>query len=37
MNFKFIELNIDAGIASLHLNRPEKRNAISDDMRTEFI
>ena len=37
MNFKLIELNIDAGIASLHLNRPEKRNAISDDMRTEFI
>lgn len=32
-----IELIIDDGIATLYLNRPEKRNAFSDDMRTLFI
>jgi enoyl-CoA hydratase/carnithine racemase len=32
-----IELKIDAGIATLALNRPDKRNAISDDMRSELI
>jgi enoyl-CoA hydratase/carnithine racemase len=32
-----IDLQIDAGIATLFLNRPEKRNAITDDMRTELI
>jgi enoyl-CoA hydratase/carnithine racemase len=37
MSFALIELKIADGIATLHLNRPEKRNAMSDDMRTEFI
>jgi 1,4-dihydroxy-2-naphthoyl-CoA synthase len=37
MTFKLIELDIENGIATLRLNRPEKRNAMSDDMRTEFI
>ena len=32
-----IDLQVDAGIATLFLNRPEKRNAITDDMRTELI
>jgi enoyl-CoA hydratase/carnithine racemase len=32
-----IEYSIDAGIAVVTLNRPEKRNALSDAMRTEFI
>lgn len=32
-----IELQCHAGIATISLNRPEKRNAISDDMRTELI
>jgi enoyl-CoA hydratase/carnithine racemase len=32
-----IELETTDGIATLWLNRPEKRNAMSDDMRTEFI
>lgn len=32
-----IQLDVDAGIATLTLNRPEKRNAISDDMRTALI
>jgi enoyl-CoA hydratase/carnithine racemase len=32
-----IELKVEAGIATLTLNRPEKRNAISDAMRSELI
>lgn len=32
-----VELKVSDGIATLLLNRPEKRNAMSDDMRTEFI
>jgi enoyl-CoA hydratase/carnithine racemase len=36
-NPTLIELKIAAGIATIFLNRPEKRNAMSDDMRAEFI
>jgi enoyl-CoA hydratase/carnithine racemase len=32
-----IEMQIQSGIATLYFNRPDKRNAMSDDMRTEFI
>jgi enoyl-CoA hydratase/carnithine racemase len=32
-----IDLKVDAGIATLTLNRPDKRNAITDAMRTELI
>lgn len=32
-----IQLNVDNGIATLTLNRPEKRNAFSDGMRSELI
>lgn len=32
-----IELHTESGIATLTLNRPEKRNAISDDMRREMV
>jgi enoyl-CoA hydratase/carnithine racemase len=37
MTYQFIELAEEDGIATLRLNRPEKRNAMSDDMRSEFI
>jgi len=37
MTYNFINLQVDRGIATLTLNRPDKRNAMSDDMRTEFI
>ncbi len=37
MSAELIELRVESGIATLHLNRPEKRNAMSDDMRTQFI
>ena len=37
MTYNFIHLQVDGGIATLTLNRPDKRNAMSDDMRTEFI
>jgi enoyl-CoA hydratase/carnithine racemase len=32
-----IDLQVAGGIATLTFNRPDKRNAMSDDMRTEFI
>lgn len=32
-----VQVLVDAGIATLTLNRPEKRNAMSDDMRSELI
>jgi enoyl-CoA hydratase/carnithine racemase len=37
MTYKLIQLDVANGIAILRLNRPEKRNAMSDDMRSEFI
>nr|WP_315591536.1 enoyl-CoA hydratase/isomerase family protein [uncultured Cupriavidus sp.] len=37
MTTNLIELSVTEGIATLLLNRPDKRNAMSDDMRTEFI
>ena len=37
MNFQYLELQETQGIATLALNRPDKRNAMSDDMRSEFI
>lgn len=36
-HYSLIELNIESGIALLAFNRPDKRNAMSDDMRAEFI
>lgn len=37
MDYSLIELDLQDGIATLTLNRPDKRNAMSDRMRTEFI
>lgn len=37
MNFTLIDLSVDAAIATITLNRPDKRNAMSDAMRSEFI
>ncbi len=37
MNLTMISLQQTDGIATLTLNRPDKRNAMSDAMRTEFI
>jgi enoyl-CoA hydratase/carnithine racemase len=37
VNYNLINLQVQSGIATLTLNRPEKRNAMSDDMRSEFI
>jgi enoyl-CoA hydratase/carnithine racemase len=37
MNYELIDFVVEDAIAVLTLNRPEKRNAMSDAMRTEFI
>ena len=37
MSNTLIQLDVQDAIATLTLNRPDKRNAMSDDMRTEFI
>jgi len=37
MSYQLIEFSVDAGVATIAFNRPERRNAMSDDMRTEFI
>jgi enoyl-CoA hydratase/carnithine racemase len=37
MKFTLIDLAVEASVATLTLNRPDKRNAMSDEMRTEFI
>jgi 2-(1,2-epoxy-1,2-dihydrophenyl)acetyl-CoA isomerase len=37
MSTSLIDLQVQSGIATLTFNRPDKRNAMSDDMRSEFI
>jgi enoyl-CoA hydratase/carnithine racemase len=37
MTFTLIDLEVERAIATITFNRPDKRNAMSDDMRTEFI
>ncbi len=37
MSNELIQLDVQDGIATIYLNRPEKRNAFSDDMRTRYI
>jgi enoyl-CoA hydratase/carnithine racemase len=37
MNFTLIDLKVESAIATITLNRPDKRNAMSDAMRSEFI
>lgn len=37
MDYSLIKLEVEDGIATLTLNRPDKRNAMSDELRNEFI
>jgi 2-(1,2-epoxy-1,2-dihydrophenyl)acetyl-CoA isomerase len=37
MTYQLIEFSVDADVATIALNRPDRRNAMSDDMRTEFV
>ncbi len=37
MIYQLIEFSVDAGIATIAFNRPDRRNAMSDDMRVEFL
>ena len=37
MTYKLIEYSVDAGVATVAFNRPDRRNAMSDDMRWEFV
>ena len=37
MSENLVEVTLDAGVATLALNRPDKRNAVSDAMRTQLI
>ncbi|HEY4066814.1 MAG TPA: enoyl-CoA hydratase-related protein [Burkholderiaceae bacterium] len=37
MSTSLIDLQVQTGIATLTFNRPDKRNAMSDAMRTEFV
>lgn len=37
MTAGLVQLEVQDGVAIVSFNRPEKRNAMSDDMRTEFI
>jgi enoyl-CoA hydratase/carnithine racemase len=37
MSTPLIDLQVESAIATISLNRPDKRNAMSDAMRTEFI
>ena len=36
-HYTLIELALVAGVATITFNRPDKRNAMSDALRTEFI
>src|SRR5689334_10191222 len=36
MDYTLIQLQVERGIATLTFNRPEKRNAMSDELRAEF-
>ncbi|MFC4277798.1 enoyl-CoA hydratase/isomerase family protein [Achromobacter aloeverae] len=37
MTYSLIDFQVASSIATITFNRPEKRNAMSDDLRTEFI
>jgi enoyl-CoA hydratase/carnithine racemase len=37
MTYQLIEFSVQAGVATVALNRPDRRNAMSDAMRAEFV
>lgn len=36
MTYQLIAFSVDGGVATIALNRPDRRNAMSDEMRSEF-
>ena len=37
MTYHLLDFSIDGAVATIAFNRPDRRNAMSDDMRTEFV
>jgi 2-(1,2-epoxy-1,2-dihydrophenyl)acetyl-CoA isomerase len=37
MSFRLLDFSVEAGVATIAFNRPDRRNAMSDDMRSEFV
>lgn len=36
-HYQLLDFSVDAGVALIAFNRPDRRNAMSDEMRTEFV
>ncbi len=37
MSYQLLEFSVDDGVATIAFNRPDRRNAMNDDMRSEFV
>ena len=37
MSADLIELRVQSGVATVHLNRPDKRNALNDELRSQLV
>ncbi len=37
MSFQLLDFSVEAGVATIAFNRPDRRNAMSDEMRSQFV